>query len=352
MRTLCLPITKETLRLQGLTKLDQLVSRMMYSPFRAQKRMDEWSNGCPAYWRTAEKAKIIQSDHDANGHKSFFLHLLNSVDSLFLWIPNIMGRSLGCRWRRTGVPIRSWGRYPRRGTALMHRETRKITSNQFHCPLMVWWFECQHAGLISQKKKDATMVYLSSTSWNTQLGVCVVVKMRLSVGILGALEKRKELNQSSVTLNKKKKILMPTSALVELIIIFMFLYPTTAHITYFNVTDFNYVKNLPLFYIVVTELRYRSCSKVLTIVTRVDSLSQQEAAELVFSMHSVLDLHQVGRHTERIVLQIPLALLPTTKKWVRRNDKLNQVIEKMSVLFQYKFVCILDFKLFNTRGQC
>lgn len=28
--------------------------------------------------------------------------------------------------------------------------------------------------------------YLSSTSWNTQLGVCVVVKMRLSGGILGA----------------------------------------------------------------------------------------------------------------------------------------------------------------------
>lgn len=28
--------------------------------------------------------------------------------------------------------------------------------------------------------------YLSSTFWNTQLGVWVVVKMRLSVGILGA----------------------------------------------------------------------------------------------------------------------------------------------------------------------
>lgn len=55
MRTLCLPITKETLRLQGLTKLDQLVSKMMYSPFLAQNLMDEWSNGWPAHWRTAEE---------------------------------------------------------------------------------------------------------------------------------------------------------------------------------------------------------------------------------------------------------------------------------------------------------
>lgn len=39
-----------------------------------------------------------------------------------------------------------------------------------------------------------TMAYRSSTSWNTQLGVCVVVKMRLSVGILGALRKRKHIN--------------------------------------------------------------------------------------------------------------------------------------------------------------
>lgn len=50
VRTLCLPITKEILLLQGLTKLDQLVSSTMYSPFRAQKRMDEGSMGCPAYW--------------------------------------------------------------------------------------------------------------------------------------------------------------------------------------------------------------------------------------------------------------------------------------------------------------
>lgn len=56
MRTLCLPMTKDTLRLQGLTKLDQLVSMVMYSPLRAQKRI-EWSNGWPAYCRTDETNK-------------------------------------------------------------------------------------------------------------------------------------------------------------------------------------------------------------------------------------------------------------------------------------------------------
>lgn len=41
MRTLCLPMTKETLRLHGFTKLDQLLSTVMYSPFLAKKRMEE-----------------------------------------------------------------------------------------------------------------------------------------------------------------------------------------------------------------------------------------------------------------------------------------------------------------------
>lgn len=41
IRTLCLPMTKDTLRLQGLTKLDQLLSTVMYSPFLAQKRIEE-----------------------------------------------------------------------------------------------------------------------------------------------------------------------------------------------------------------------------------------------------------------------------------------------------------------------
>lgn len=53
---------------------------------------------------------------------------------------------------------------------------------------------------------------------------------------------------------------------------------------------------------------------VFTIVTRVNPFSQQEAAELVFGMDGVLDLHQVGRHAERIILQVALALLTATAK--------------------------------------
>lgn len=52
-------MTKETLRLQGLTKLDQLLSTMTYSPFLAQNRMEEWSNGWPAYCRTVGGAARV-----------------------------------------------------------------------------------------------------------------------------------------------------------------------------------------------------------------------------------------------------------------------------------------------------
>lgn len=51
-----------------------------------------------------------------------------------------------------------------------------------------------------------------------------------------------------------------------------------------------------------------------TIITRVNSLSQQKAAELVFHMYRLLDFYQVGRHAERIVLQVTLALFTTTGK--------------------------------------
>lgn len=39
--TLCLPMMKEIFLLHGLMKLDQLVSRVTYSPFRARNRMGE-----------------------------------------------------------------------------------------------------------------------------------------------------------------------------------------------------------------------------------------------------------------------------------------------------------------------
>lgn len=51
----------------------------------------------------------------------------------------------------------------------------------------------------------------------------------------------------------------------------------------------------------------------LTIITRVNSLSQQEAAELVFRVHCVLDLHPVRCHAEWIILQVALALLTTAE---------------------------------------
>lgn len=46
--------------------------------------------------------------------------------------------------------------------------------------------------------------HLSSTSWNTQLGVCVVVKIRLSGGILGAVEiEGREMNRPAKQLNNQ-----------------------------------------------------------------------------------------------------------------------------------------------------
>lgn len=47
---------------------------------------------------------------------------------------------------------------------------------------------------------------------------------------------------------------------------------------------------------------------VLTIVTGENPLGQEEAAELVLSVGRDLDLHQVRRHAERIVLQVAFAL--------------------------------------------
>lgn len=39
----------------------------------------------------------------------------------------MVGRSLGCRWRRTGVPIKSCGKYPSNGTALQWKKTLLIS---------------------------------------------------------------------------------------------------------------------------------------------------------------------------------------------------------------------------------
>lgn len=48
VRTLWRPTMNATLRLQGLTKDDQLVSMVRYSPLRAHILSGAYSNGCPA----------------------------------------------------------------------------------------------------------------------------------------------------------------------------------------------------------------------------------------------------------------------------------------------------------------
>lgn len=48
VRTLWRPTMNATLRLQGLTKDDQLVSMVRYSPLRAHILNGAYSNGCPA----------------------------------------------------------------------------------------------------------------------------------------------------------------------------------------------------------------------------------------------------------------------------------------------------------------
>lgn len=97
----------------------------------------------------------------------------------------------------------------------------------------------------------------------------------------------------------------------------------------------------------------------LTIITRVNPLSQEEAAELVLSMHCVLDLHQVGCHAERIVLQVALTLLSTTgnkKSQIKPNQDKSQRVDyiqiPINILTHSHFHSwILDFKMLNTRGQ-
>lgn len=64
VRTLWRPTMNATFLLQGLTKEDQEVSIVRYSPFRAHIRNGECSNGCPANCRTTEWQNNIMSDLD------------------------------------------------------------------------------------------------------------------------------------------------------------------------------------------------------------------------------------------------------------------------------------------------
>lgn len=49
-----------TFRLQGLTKEDQLVSMVRYSPLRAHILKGAYSNGCPANWKTETRPQYRQ----------------------------------------------------------------------------------------------------------------------------------------------------------------------------------------------------------------------------------------------------------------------------------------------------
>lgn len=65
--TLCLPMTKEICLLHGLTKLDQLVSSVTYSPFRARNRMGEQSKGCPPDCTTRRAKTEFRERRDSTG---------------------------------------------------------------------------------------------------------------------------------------------------------------------------------------------------------------------------------------------------------------------------------------------
>lgn len=135
--------------------------------------------------------------------------------------------------------------------------------------------------------------HLSSTSWNTQLGVCVVVKMRLSRGILGAVKNTGE-----------KVYTLCDSAVIS--------YST------FTIGVNNCVPT-------VMEPHKKTysgtCISCLTFISRVHPLGQQEAAELLLRQLGILDLHQVGSHAERIVLEVSFPLLATTATHTRPQQE-------------------------------
>lgn len=84
----------------------------------------------------------------------------------------------------------------------------------------------------------------------------------------------------------------------------------------------------------------------LTIITRVNPLSQEEAAKLVLSMFGVLYLHQVGRHAKWIVLQVALTLLTSTEKL---TEELNQTKQIKGWLFIHKHsLSIKAYRFWNS----
>lgn len=99
VRTLCRPTMKATFLLHGLMKDDQLVSRVRYSPLRARIRRGEWSNGCPANWRTDEGRTKTRSMNSAA--QKFTIELCLSLES---------PTHFSCEWPPLGVCLLDAGK--------------------------------------------------------------------------------------------------------------------------------------------------------------------------------------------------------------------------------------------------
>lgn len=252
MRTLCLPMTKETLWLHGLTKLDQLVSRITYSPFCAQNLMDEWSNGWPAYWRTAEEPK--HQTVGADTLKAFTICQVLWTHFFCEWPAWLVGH-----WDAGGVEPMcqsdpgggTRGEEPPWYTHQLWLLSFNMHQHNLYCPcsLSPLIHILEHAARCVCGGEDALVC------WNS--GCCQ--------------EDR-----------------------------------TCSWWAHHPAKHQDWVRNTFSFY---------------TFITRVNSLSQQEAAELVFSVDCVLDLHQVGGHAERIVLQVTLTLSSTTRNELDNSNK-------------------------------
>lgn len=70
---------------------------------------------------------------------------------------------------------------------------------------------------------------------------------------------------------------------------------------------------------------YMKNIKELTFVAGVHSLGQQEAAELIFRVLCILDLHQIRSHSEGIVLKISFTLFTTTGE---QNKRVTHTLKK------------------------
>lgn len=197
VRTLWRPKTKATLRLQGCTKPAQLVSMVTYSPFRAQKRIGEWSKGWPANCRT----EGVENEGRVSRRESW------AKQRATPWrAERPRPQEIQPQAQPWGSPAESReGRAGKRGLTLLvdgqHEGPVLRMQEQEH------WGPQEILGQVAQQRRSPergggirvamasapatpfsprSCAHLSSTSWKRQLGVCRVVKILLSGGIRGA----------------------------------------------------------------------------------------------------------------------------------------------------------------------